>query len=449
MKTIHRALSLAAVAALLSGCGGGSNGGAVPSVTQANLGNDKLQLAVGTAFNAADGTTGLNIVTTFRQPNGLSAVAANEPSIAGPSGFMVPAGFPGAYGSVNSDDGTSAIESSPQVAVNKTAATTTLGDFTGAFSYGLAPLNSDNVSSQVYVPGYPNAYPGNGFTSSNYGSAANYYASLLGASIAVSPAETFPFFEEPFGAVGANQSVFLAGPPAVPFFNDGTAPSGFAGYSPGFTAFEVTPVAGSYSMKVTVPTTNGASPSFTATASLTSTASPLTAPVISSVTPTTGGLTGTVTSGAGAVETLVFITDYRFGINSAGAVALSSILYYTVEVKGTGAQTWTLPGTLGPCTSPGCENSPSAQTASLTLGDSTSNPVVPADGYTVQAISFDYAALEAGPPSNTSQMPAIAGSNGQADLSIGLSYPSTGTTGTFARHHLAIYRTPTPIRRLP
>jgi hypothetical protein len=404
VKYYSSAIAAAAVAALLGGCaGGGSNGGAVPPTTQANLNNDKLQLAVGTAYNAADGSTGLNFVATFRQPSGLSATEENTPSITGPAGFTVPSGFPGAYGNINHDDGTNTISSSPQVAVNQAATDTTLGDFTGVFSYGLAPLNSDNVSA-VYVPGAPNAYPGNGFESSNY--AGN------------------PFFPEPFGAVAANQGIFLEGPPLVPFFNDGTYPAGFAGYSPGFTAFEIPPVTGTYTMNVLVPISNAASPTFTATGTLAS-AAVLPAPVISAVSGTGGALTGTVTAGAGTVETLVFATDYK--VNSSTGT-ISAAYYYTAEVTGTGAQIWTIPGTLGPCSSPGCENSASTQAPTFATGDE----------YSVQAISFDYNAYEAGPPTNTAQTPTIVGANGQADLAIGLSYPSAGPA-TYAKHRLAVY----------
>ncbi len=376
MKRLVTICALAAAAALLGGCGGGTNSGAVPTTTQANLSSDKLQVAVGTAFNAADGTTGLNVVATFRQPDGLTAVLADTPSITGPAGFTVPAGFPGAYGS-NTDIGTATISSSPQVPLNQTPSNTTLGTFTGIFSYGLAPLNSD-TSVNAFYPGNPNSSSSGagGFTSSNYGGG--------------------PWWALPFGAAAANQSIFLEGPPAVPFFNDGTFPGSFAGYSPGFTAFEITPVAGTYTVNAKVSPSNALAKTFTASANLTSVA-PLAAPALSAVTENGGGLTGTVTAGAGVAETLVFITDTTAG------------LFYTVEVTGTGAKTWTLPAMLGPCTGSGCESNASTQKPSIVTGDT----------YTVQAVSFNYGALEAGPPSNTSQLPTIVGSNGQADLAIG------------------------------
>jgi len=400
-----RVLSAAVAAALLAGCGGTNNSGAVPSTTQANPSANKLQVAVGTAYNAADGSTGLNVVETFRQTNGLSATLANTPSITGPAGFTVPSGFPGAYGAGNVDIGTPTISGSPQVPVNQTAKNTTLGTFTGAFSYGLAPLNSDNYSSQGYIPGFPNETPGNGFA---------FYS-------AYDPNGNLPFFEEPFGAVAANQSIFLEGPPAVPFFNNGTFPSGFAGYSPGFTAFEITPVTGTYTMNVKVTTGNGSSPTYTATSNALAHVAPLPAPVISAVSENGGGLTGTVTVGAGVTETLVFITDYRL---SSGSVVAT--YYYTVEVMGTGAKAWTLPPDLGPCLGAGCQNSASTQAPSLTTGDV----------YFVQGVSFDYAALEDGPPGNTEQTPTLTGATGQCDLAIGLSFPTGG--GTYLRKRAAI-----------
>ncbi len=385
-----RIVSAVIAAALLAGCGGTNNSGAVPSTTQANLSADKLQIAVGTAYNAADDTTGLNVVETFRQPSGASATLANTPSITGPAGFMVPSGFPGAYGGANVDIGTATISGSPQVPVNQTAEDTTLGTFTGTFSYGLAPLNSDNYSSQGYIPGLPNETPGNGFA---------YYSTY-------DPDGTLPFFAEPFGAVAANQSVFLLGPPVVPFFNNGTFPPSFAGYSPGFTAFEIKPVTGTYTAKVKVTTGNGASPTFTATSNALTNTTALTAPVINSATENGGGLTGTVTVGAGVVETVVFIIDD------------TKDLFYAVEVTGTGTLAWTLPPFLGPCTGSGCQNSASTQAPSIASGDT----------YQVQAISFDYSAVEDGPPSNTSQTPTLVGSSGQCDLSIGLVYPTGGGT---------------------
>jgi hypothetical protein len=395
VKITSNICALAAAAALLTGCGGGSNGGAVPSTTQVSLASDKLQLAVGTAFNAADGTTGINVVTTFRQSNGLSAVLANTPSITGPAGFTVPSGLGGAYGATNVDIGTASITGSPQV--NRTVAPvmSTLGTFTGAFSYGLAPLNSDQSPTYGYFPGNPNQTPGNGFANSSYNGAG------IRAGAPWVPAGSFssgllPWWPLPIGALPANQGLYVLGPPAVPFFRNGGSPGGFAGYSPGFTAFEITPVAGTYTESVKITSSNAPAQTFTAPATLTSTAA-LPAPVVAVSGENGGGLTGTVTIGAGVTETMVFIED-----TSTGA-------FYTVPVTGTGAQTWTLPPTLGPCNGTNCQS-----------GAGATPSINAADSYIVTAVSFDYPALEAAPPESTSETPTITGANGQADLSTGL-----------------------------
>ena len=404
-------LAATLVGAVLSACGGSGGGNILngsasnPPTSQANLNNNKLQLAVGTAFNANDGSTSLNVVETFRQTNGLSAVLADQVALSGP--FTV-TGKPGAYGTSstasnctaspignNVDDGTGSITTSPQVPLsNAGLVNSTLGTFTGAFSYGLAPLNSDQQNGTAYFPGNPNNTAGNGYTCSIYGG--------------------YGFWPQPFwapsgvpssGTPAGDQGVFVVGPPAVPFFNNGTFPAGFAGYSAGFTAFEfgAAPPTGTYTMKVTVPTSNASNPSFTATASLNSNA-PMAAPVLAGTAENGGGLTGTVTPSAGSVETLVFVWDQTAG------------LFYTVEITGTGAQAWTLPATLGACSGVNCQTSSTAQKPSLNSGDF----------YQVSAVSFDYQALEAGPPTNTQQTPTIAGASGQVDLAIG-----TYVTGTY------------------
>lgn len=384
MKIHIKGAALALGAAMLASCGGVTNGsGQIPGTSQ-NLGSLKLQLAVGTAFNANDGTTGLNVVSSFRQSNGNSAVLANNPSITGP--FTVPAGFPGAYGPGNVDAGTHTISSSPQVAQNVTPVNSTLGTFTGAFSYGLAPLNSDQITQQAYYPGNPNGSNGNGFTSS-----------------AMDPNGNLPYWLLPINAAATAQNVFLIGPPAVPFFNDGTFPVNFAGYSPGFTAFAVPPGSGSYTMNVNVVAANAPNTSFSASASLSNTA-PLPAPVISGVAENGGGLTGTVTIGPRVTETLVFVGDTTSG------------LFFTAgPIAGTGTQSFTIPPMLGKCAGKGCQSG-SGATPSLATGDT----------YVVSAVSFDYPAFEAGPPNNTSQTPTLTGSAGQADLAIG-----TYVSGTY------------------
>lgn len=333
--------------ALLAGCS--TNGSAnIPGVTQVNLNQNKLQFAVGTAnFN---GTTDLNTVVTFRQPNGLSAVLVDTPTITGPAGFTVPN-----VSSAGTDAGTNHISGSPQQFPSTLK--TTFGTAGGAFSYGFGPFNNAQLGAALY-PGYP------------------------------------PLYQEPLYAPSLP---YVGGPPAYPFFNDGTYPAGFEGYSQGFTAFATPPVAGSYSLSVLVPANNATPQTFTAAAAL----SNLT-PLATIAAPTftgdgAGGGSGTVTVPADPriVETMVYVADENQGT------------FFTYgPIAGTGAQAYTIGDNLGPCGSPKCETIAGKSTPTFAAGDTLD----------VYAVSYDYPAFEASPPKNTSQTPAIIGAGGQADL---------------------------------
>jgi hypothetical protein len=352
-----------------------------------------MQFAVGTARIGQDNTVGLNVVATLRQSNGLSGVFADQPTITGP--FTVPAGTPGAYSSSkygpNVDAGKGQISGSPQVPRNNAGlVNSTLGTFTGVFANGIAPFNSDQTTTSIgaYYPGNPNNTTGNGFTYSNYD-----YGSILAAdpstvfAVNGDPTQPLPFFSaDPFD--------YVVGPPAVPFFNDGTFPAGFAGYLPGFTVFELAPVAGSYSLSAKVAAQNVSPVTYTASATLASTAA--LGPITMTFTPSNGGGTGTVTVPTGVTETEVFITDATAGT------------FYTVgPLTGTGTVNFTLPGNLGKCAGTGCEN-----------GSGATPSIASKDTWYAAAVGYDYPAFEANPPGNTSQKPTIAGSNGQADLTM-------------------------------
>ena len=351
------------VGGLLAGCS--TNGAAVnPTVSPGNLNNDKLQMSVGTANIAFDGVVGINVVTTFRQTNGLSAVLLDAPTIAGPAGFVVTAGAP------SLDAGTNHISGSVQVSTNQTPPPNTFGFAGGAFKYGFAPYNSDNAGDP-----YPNG-----------------------------PA----LYAEPF--YSANAVPIAGGPPAYPFFNDGTFVAGFPGYSQGFNAFETPVATGQYSLSVIVPIANGPTKTFTATSTLSNVA-PLPAlgtPVFTS--DTTGGGTATVAVPADPriLETLIYIAD-----------TTSGLIFTIGPLTGTGALGGALPDKLGACIGQGCQNGPNAAPS-----------LASTDGYLVYAISYDYPAFEASPPGSTSQSPAIAGAGGQADISI-----SPVLSGTYARIH--------------
>ncbi|HLJ84384.1 MAG TPA: hypothetical protein VKT51_09460 [Candidatus Eremiobacteraceae bacterium] len=349
-------LGIVSAGALLAGCS--TNGSGInPPVSHGNLGADKLQMAVGTANIAFDGTVGLNVVTTFRQPNGLSAVLLDTPTITGPAGFVVTGNAPA------NDAGTDHISGSPQTAPGPT----TFGTAGGAFKYGFAPYNSDNLGDP-----YPNG-----------------------------PA----LYAEPF--YSGDAVPIAGGPPAYPFFNNGTFISGFQGYSQGFNAFETPVTVGSYSLTVNVPGTSGPGRNFTATATLAS-AVPLPAlGAPSFVEDGAGGGTASVTVPADPriFETMIYIAD------------LNASTFFTLgPFNGTGSVGGALPDTLGPCNGNDCQNG-SGATPSLPAGDS----------YLVYAISYDYPAFEASPPGSSSQTPAITGPNsgGQADISMSQVFAGT------------------------
>jgi len=353
VKVLKTLLPLS-IAAFLVACS--SNGTSVtPGGSPTNLAqNAKLQFAVGTANVAFDGAIGLNTVATFRQPNGASATLVNTPTITGPAGFVVPGTAPAA------DAGTNHISASPQNPnVTQTPTPTTFSNTGGVFSYGFGPFN--NSASEALYPGNPPLYP------------------------------------QPFYSANGGME-FIGGPPAYPFFNDGTYPAGFQGYSQGFNAFEATPVAGAYTLSVNVPIANAASQTFSASATLTNTVVLPTLPTPAFTPDGAGGGTATLTvpPDPRVVETLVYVADTTKGT------------YYTLGPShATGAVTLTLPDNLGPCRGSGCQSGANAK-PSISSGDS----------YQVYAASYDYPAFEASPPINTSQTPTITGSNGQADVTL-------------------------------
>ncbi len=359
-------LGVIVAGALLAGCS--TNGTSInPPVTGGNLGADKLQMAVGTANIGFDDTVGLNVVTTFRQPDGLSAVLLDTPTLTGPGGFVVTANAP------SGDAGTNHISGSPQNAPGPT----TFGTIGGAFKYGFAPYNSDNLGDP-----YPNG-----------------------------PA----LYQEPFYS---GDSVPIAGgPPAYPFFNNGTFISGFQGYSQGFNAFETPLATGQYSLSVNVPGATGAGKNFSAAATLTDTSPLPTIGTPSFVEDGSGGgtLSVTVPADARIVETMIYVAD-----------TTASNFFTLGPISGTGTLGGALPDTLGPCNGNNCQNGAGA------------TPTLPSgDNYLVYAIAYDYPAFEASPPGSSSQTPTITGpdSGGQADISISGVLSATYLVGRHPRIH--------------
>lgn len=355
-----RLITAGVIGALLAGCNAYTSG--TPPISQAPVPLQSigvLQAAVGTAnIGQNANATGLNVVVTFRQSNGNTAALVNTPSIVGPAGFKVPACGTGCV-----DAGTNQITAAPQN-LNPAVANpvTTFGQTNGIFSYGIAPDNS-TVSGGV------------AFAMNNE-----------------------PFYSTNTTTTGSQR--YVGGPPAYPFFKDGTFPSAFIGYTQGFTEFNATPVAGTYTVNDSVASGNSGTATFTASATL-SNLTPLpneAAPAF--VEDGLGGGTATVVVPADAriTETMLYVFN-----ESAGT-------FFTVGPKaGTGALTFVVPDLLGPCTGAagtGCQNNPATQSRTMATGAT----------YRVYAASYDYPAFEAGPPGNTQQSPTIAGSSGQADI---------------------------------
>ncbi|MDQ2908136.1 MAG: hypothetical protein M3R44_02165 [Candidatus Eremiobacteraeota bacterium] len=385
-----------------------TNGSAVnPTVTQTNVqSNSKLRLAVGTVNIAADGAVGLNVVATLRQPDGNSATLANLPTIVGPPGFTVPntsaiispvtAPSPmvgGGDGGSGADAGTNHISGAPQQPPNPTLTPllTTFGQYGGLFSYGFGPYNSDQTGA-AYYPGVQAGGP---------------------AAI---------FFEPFYTASGLP---YVGGPPAYPFFNDGTHLSNFIGYVQGFAAFETPPVVGSYQLTVAVPAANAPSTMFNANAALSNTAPlpALAAPTFTS--DSVGGGSGTVIvpTDPRIVETMVYAVDFP----AAGG---ADNFYSVGPLTGTGTLAFTLPDLLGPCSGTkgvGCQNDSTKQTPSIPTGDA----------YAIYAASYDYPAYESSPPVSTSQTPPITGTSTQADVSLS---PATGGTYPMAAARRPAFR---------
>jgi len=364
-KLIERTGLLAALS-VAAGCSSGQSS-AEPPTTAVNVANYKAQLAVGVA-TFVDGSKGLNVVATFRQPDGLSGTLVNTPTITGPAAFRVPAGMGG------TDGGTNHISGSPQVPPLSTPASTTLGESGGVFTYGLAPDNSD-TSGALYNFVYDGAF-------------YDATGALMGADS------------------GGNPIEFRGGPPSYPNVLDGTYPSGFEGFTQGFVEFATAPVAGSYALSIVIAAGNAPTVTVTGTpGTITNTAGSLgaiaAAPAF--VEDGKGGGTASCTVPATATETLVDITD------------VTAVTFFSSVVKGGGAITTTFAPNLGAYTS-------GAAGPTLTAGDE----------YSVSCIAANYPAFEAGPPGNVLELPTITGANGQADISFSPNLDATygGATTT-------------------
>jgi hypothetical protein len=389
------ALSCAALLlgfATLAGCGNG--GASEPPVTSYDpAATSKLQFTVGVATiaftvnTAVNVATGLNMVETLRQKDGLSGVLYSVPIVVGPSSFDVltstMTGEQVQY--VGSDLGTNHIT---WATLNQTHWTGPprgqKASTTGAFGYGFCPCNSDSG-------------PVNGFT-----------PLFQAFNLPVYGPSTCPACE-----------LWYGGPPAFPNAGPTVRALGWEGYSLGFTDFAIAPVIGKYSLYAAVPPSYDTPQNPTPSPGPNGTPTP--APGILAAGAQLGTLTGlpafqtpafkpdgkgggtvTLTVPNGATEALTVVR----AIGSSGVsgtpcfIAHSSDAFYTLVTHKAGAQALQLDDELGPLTQSG------QKTATI----------CPQQSYEVYAAGTDYPAYEASYPANLQQLPLIRGANGQADV---------------------------------
>ncbi|MGH7707521.1 MAG: hypothetical protein ACREM8_00940 [Vulcanimicrobiaceae bacterium] len=412
MGNITRKRHLVVGIALVAGLAACSGSGTSPQPnTTSNLPANVLQLAVGTANLFGDQTgsalAGLNVVATYRQPKGAfhvgdSAVFVNTPTLSGPFALPAAAGTAdGFFSTIETGPGPTEIGKSSMTGTAQTATNaTTFGISGGVFGLGIEPYNYNGGGTPDVVGPY-----------------------------------TQPLYDT--NTTDPNNFVPWGGPPAFDPNKDGLGvrdgnlyPGGTLGISEGLDIFEIAPVAGTYTLGVSVPANTGA---FTASAnaSLTST---ILLPAISPGVPTldgNGGGSFAVTLPAGVTEAYLQIVDGGPDPTSMTPPAScngSSVglpTYYTVEVTAT--ESVTLPDSSGPGT-PG-NGTPSICTSAQ--NSKADGATTDGDSFLVQSIGFDYPAYEASYPNSLGNpAPKLSGANGQADITIssvaGYYQPSTG-----------------------
>ncbi len=411
MRAIKSMLGAAAGIAILTACGGNYNS-LITSTTLVDVqDNSALQFRVGTAL-FPDGTTGLNTVVTFRYTTGASAATINTPTITGPAGFVVPSN---AQTATNTDAGTNKISGTPTGGTTLT----TFGTAGGAFAYGFENINTSfgtgGFAEFVGTVADNTALYQDGDSTIVVGSGKGKVQTVIGPKIlgaaklgAIGNAYTMPLY-----APEQSRLPFILGPPAVADFHNANFSSAFLGYDSGFTAFAAAPVAGSYSLTVSVPSTaQQNSASFTEAATLTSTA-PLGAESTAVVVTSTGngGATFTAaTAPAGVTNQLVYIVDI--------SATTATPTMYTCAVPVVG----------GVCT----YSATSGPTASgATTG---SAPFATGDSIYAYVVGSDYDIVAPSSPSNLLESPTLAN---PVDITISkateVTYPATGVTGPLQR----------------
>ncbi len=471
MRQTLRTIALPLLGLLLVGCSVGATGGPTlnMSCNPASPSCSRLQFAVGTA-NIYGSSTGLNVVSTMRQPNGESALGVDTPTIRGPftdSNAAVPADGTnladpytsmfyfapvGAGPSLPETTATSPIISGTSQTVHPGAPfcdtigapppgftqcpqgiapnTSTFGQSGGVFAMGLAPYNvvANTAQSYSYQP-YPQPMYDNGTVHPQF-----------------VPWGGPPAFDPDGNGMGTRDGLIILGADSFTYGWCSIKPGCpyFLGVGEGITVFEgVSPATGSYSLAVQVGIigANGSKQISTlkANAQLNSlTVLPtLTAPLVTPDANGDGGASFSAVLPAGVTEALVQIVDYGpaagpIEFASGGSLSAPNCqgpkgasfapVYYTVVVRASGA--FALAPNHGPNNLAGGNGSltptPSICTAAQNNATVGTNA---GDNISVQMIGFDYPAYEAAvslTQANVPQAPQITGSGGQSDSTISL-----------------------------
>jgi hypothetical protein len=447
VNKLRLSIASAAASALLAGCGGGGSNG-IPKISSVNpLSTGKLQFAVGTA-NLYGLYTGLNVVSTYRQSNGLSNVLVDTPTITGP--FKLPAAA--AAGNLSFDP-YSTLPGGPSV--EEVAAGGQIFGTSQSLHPGTPACDQTTACTVASASGGTVTVAPN---TSTFGQAGGVFTNGIspGNSTTGGVASSYVPYTQPFyDSVTTNTFVDFGGPPAFDPNGDGLGlrdglsnlGKGVLGIPEGITTFfGVTPSIGTYSLSLQVPTGfSGTTPTYgtvatTATLGSTAKLGTLAAPTLTL--DGKGGGTFTVPAfPAGVIEVLVQIVDFGVstGVSCQGAIGASEgagPAYYTILVKAPGA--YSLPDTIGPntsVTSGAGVITPSPSICTAAQNTAAAGTATAGDTYTVQAIGADYPLYESLYPNSASQTPTLTGSNGQADITISA---SSGNIQSAARQHMVL-----------
>lgn len=444
MNNITRLITCGAIAAFaLTGCGASGGSNAPAPNTIAPISTNVLQLAAGTV-NFQGTTTGLNIVTTYRQSNGDSGTLVNSPTLTLPA--ALPAAGPATgmfntqlgamgettdacstilYGPAANEATTTSMTATSQSPGS--TAVTTFGQSGGVYAIGIEPFNSTGQGD--CTPAGP----------SNTGTpfqAQPYPIPVYDAATGTDPNQIPAGWGGPpaFVLSGSNGASTI-GNSDYPSINcpQDTVSGGtlhcYAGLSMGIDAFMgVAPVAGgAYSLAVSIPANSGTT---TKTATFTMPAALTTLPTIAAppayVPDGNGGGTFAFVMPAGATEAFLEVIDYGAHTgascngagtadtnpavgNGAAGVSNGEAIYYTIEATASG--TLTLPDTIGPGATPSVCTATQNTTANAGTTD--------ADQIAIQVIAVDYPLYEANPINSAGkQSPTIVGAGGSADMTI-------------------------------